>query len=84
MISQGTSKIQRDRAFDDSLKIIQRASQTSAAAALNKLNLRFSAGNDRLAQLVRKDQDLATEAERLGQGYSRSCLQGALKARQHR
>ena len=65
MISQGTSKIQRDRAFDDSLKIIQRASQTSAAAALNKLNVRFSAGNDRLAQLVRKDQDLATEAERL-------------------
>jgi tetratricopeptide (TPR) repeat protein len=65
MISQGTSKIQRDRAFEDSLKIIQRASQTSAAAALNKLNVRFSAGNDRLAQLVRKDQDLATEAERL-------------------
>ena len=65
MISQGTSKIQRDRAFDDSLKIIQRASQTSAAAALNKLNVRFSAGNDRLAQLVREDQDLATEAERL-------------------
>ena len=65
MISQVTSKIQRDRAFDDSLKIIQRASQTSAAAALNKLNVRFSAGNDRLAQLVRKDQDLATEAERL-------------------
>jgi tetratricopeptide (TPR) repeat protein len=28
IISQGTSKNQRDRAFDDSLKIIQRASQT--------------------------------------------------------
>jgi tetratricopeptide (TPR) repeat protein len=65
IISQVTSQIQSDRAFDDSLKIIQRASQTSAAAALNKLNVRFSAGNDRLAQLVRKDQDLATEAERL-------------------
>ena len=65
MISQVTSQIQSDRAFDDSLKIIQRASQTSAAAALNQLNVRFSAGNDRLAQLVRKDQDLATEAERL-------------------
>jgi tetratricopeptide (TPR) repeat protein len=65
MISQVTSQIQSDRAFDDSLKIVQRASQTSAAAALNELNVRFSAGNDRLAQFVRKDQDLATEAGRL-------------------
>ena len=65
MISQDTSQIQSDRAFDDGLKIIQRASQTSAAAALNELNVRFSAGNDGLAQLVRKDQDLATKAERL-------------------
>jgi CHAT domain-containing protein/Flp pilus assembly protein TadD len=65
MISQVTGQIQSDRAFDDSLKTIQRASQTSAAAALNQLSARFSAGNDRLAQLVRKDQDLATEAERL-------------------
>src|SRR4029077_14096237 len=36
IISQA-SQIQSARAFDDSLKIIQRASQTSAAAALNKL-----------------------------------------------
>ena len=42
-----------------------RRAQTSAAAALNKLNVRFSAGNDRLARLVRKDQDLAAEVERL-------------------
>jgi CHAT domain-containing protein len=66
MISQVvTRQVQSDRAFDDSLKIIQRASQTSAATALNKLNVRFSAGNDRLAQLVRKDQDLAADAEGL-------------------
>jgi CHAT domain-containing protein len=65
IISQVTRQIPGDRAFNDSLKIIQTASQTSAAAALNKLNVRFSAGNDRLAQLVRKDQDLASEAEGL-------------------
>jgi CHAT domain-containing protein len=63
--SQARSQTPSDRAFDDSLNVIQRASQTSTAAALNKLNVRFSAGNDRLAQLVRKDQDLAAEAERL-------------------
>jgi CHAT domain-containing protein/Flp pilus assembly protein TadD len=65
MISKVTSQIPSDQAFDDSLKFIQRTSETSAAAALNNLNVRFSAGNDRLAQLVRKDQDLATEAEGL-------------------
>jgi CHAT domain-containing protein len=60
-----TGQIPCNRDFDDSLNVIQRASQTSTAAALNMLNVRFSAGNDRLAQLVRKDQDLASEAERL-------------------
>jgi CHAT domain-containing protein len=65
MNSQVASQIASDQGFEDSLKVIQRTSQTSAAAALNNLNVRFSAGNDRLAQLVRKDQDLAAEAERL-------------------
>lgn len=32
---------------------------------MNKLAVRLVAGNDRLAQLVRKDQDLAAEVERL-------------------
>jgi hypothetical protein len=83
MISRVTGQIPSDQGFDDSLKVIQRASQTSAAAALNNLKVRFSAGNDRLAQLVRKDQDLAAEAERLDKAHSRSRLQGTLKARQH-
>jgi CHAT domain-containing protein len=52
-------------AFDDSLNVVQRASQSSAGEALNALAVRFSAGNDRLAQLVRKDQDLASEAATL-------------------
>jgi CHAT domain-containing protein/Tfp pilus assembly protein PilF len=55
--------IPADRALDDGLGVVQRAAQTSAAAAIAKLGLRLAAGNDRLAQLVRRDQDLAGEAE---------------------
>ena len=54
-----------DKALDDSLNVVQRASHTSAGEALNALAVRFSAGNDRLAELVRRDQDLAGEAEKL-------------------
>jgi hypothetical protein len=53
------------QARDDALNVVQRASQTPAAAAVNKLGARLAAGNDRLAQLVRKDQDLAGETETL-------------------
>src|SRR5262249_21881380 len=52
-------------ALDDGLNVAQRASQSSAAAAVNKLAVRLSAGSDRLSQLIRKDQDLAAEAETL-------------------
>jgi CHAT domain-containing protein/tetratricopeptide (TPR) repeat protein len=54
-----------EKAIDASLNVIQRGSQSSAAAAFGKLAVRLAAGNDRLAQLVRKDQDLATEADAL-------------------
>jgi CHAT domain-containing protein len=53
------------QARDDALDVVQRASQTAAAAAVNKLGARLAAGSDRLAQLVRKDQDLAAETETL-------------------
>ena len=39
--------------------------RSSAGEALNALAVRFAAGNDRLAQLVRKDQDLASEGASL-------------------
>jgi tetratricopeptide (TPR) repeat protein len=55
----------RAKAVDDALNVVQRVSQTSAAAAVSKLAVRLSAGSDRLAQLVRQDQDLATEADNL-------------------
>ena len=50
-----------DEAVDDSLKVVQRARQTAAGMALNLLAVRIAAGSDRLAKLVRDDQDLAVE-----------------------
>jgi CHAT domain-containing protein len=63
--AQEKGLISAARARDDALGVVQRASQTAAAAAVNKLGARLAAGSDRLAQLVRKDQDLAAEAETL-------------------
>jgi CHAT domain-containing protein/Tfp pilus assembly protein PilF len=60
--AQARKLIGTNDAIDDSLNIAQFARRSSAAKALNALALRFAAGTDRLAQLVRKDQDLAVEA----------------------
>lgn len=54
-----------DKAVDEALAAAQRGTQSSAASAVNKLAVRLAAGNDRLAELVRKDQDLAAESEAL-------------------
>jgi CHAT domain-containing protein/Tfp pilus assembly protein PilF len=53
------------KALDEALAAIQRGTQSSAASAVNKLAVRLAAGSDRLAELVRKDQDLAAESEAL-------------------
>ena len=54
-----------DKALDEVLAAIQRGTQSSAAAAVNKLAVRLAAGSDRLAELVRRDQDLGAEADAL-------------------
>ena len=54
-----------EKALDDALNAVQRGTQTSAASAVNQLAVRLAAGSDRLAELVRRDQDLAAEAETL-------------------
>ena len=54
-----------EQAVDDMLNAIQRGTQSSAASAVNKLAVRLAAGNDRLAELVRRDQDIQAEAETL-------------------
>jgi CHAT domain-containing protein/Tfp pilus assembly protein PilF len=63
--AQAAKQVAPDEAIDSSLSVLQRASQNAAGEALNALAARFSASNGRLAQLVRKDQDLAGEAEKL-------------------
>jgi CHAT domain-containing protein len=57
--------IPREKAVNDMLAVIQRGTQSSAASAVNKLAVRLAAGSDRLAELVRRDQDLASEADTL-------------------
>ena len=54
-----------DKALDQALAAIQRGTQSSAASAVNKLAVRLAAGSDRLAELVRRDQDFAAESEAL-------------------
>src|SRR5882757_5382923 len=54
-----------EQALDQALNTIQRGTQSSAASAVNKLAVRLAAGNDRLAELVRRDQDLSAEADAL-------------------
>jgi CHAT domain-containing protein/tetratricopeptide (TPR) repeat protein len=63
--AQGTGLIPAGKAQDDALDVAQRATQSAAAAAVNELGVRLAAGTDRLADLVRKDQDLAATAEKL-------------------
>jgi CHAT domain-containing protein/Tfp pilus assembly protein PilF len=58
-------RMPREKAVNDMLDVIQRGTQSSAASAVNKLAVRLAAGSDRLAELVRRDQDLASEAEAL-------------------
>jgi CHAT domain-containing protein/Tfp pilus assembly protein PilF len=55
----------QEKALDDALDVVQRGAQSSAATAVNKLAVRLAAGSDHLAELVRRDQDLASEAETL-------------------
>jgi CHAT domain-containing protein/Tfp pilus assembly protein PilF len=63
--AQGNGLVSAGKAQDDALNVVQRASQSAAAAAVNKLGARLAAGSGRLASLVRNDQDLAAEAENL-------------------
>jgi CHAT domain-containing protein len=63
--AQGGGLVPGGKAQDDALNVVQRAAQSAAAAAVNKLGARLAAGSGRLAGLVRNDQDLAAEAEAL-------------------
>jgi CHAT domain-containing protein/Tfp pilus assembly protein PilF len=55
--------IKGSEALDESFIVLQNATASAAAGAVNKLAARFAAGNGALAELVRSDQDLAAESE---------------------
>jgi tetratricopeptide (TPR) repeat protein len=63
--AQAGGLITASQALDDSLNVVQRANQSSTGDALKALAVRLSSGSDRLAELVRRDQDLAAEAKGL-------------------
>lgn len=77
--AQARQLVSIEQASDDALNAIQRGTQSSAASAVNKLAVRLAAGTDRLAELVRRDQDLAAETETLDKAIVSAVSQGAAK-----
>ena len=63
--SQSENLISPKQALDASYAVLQRSVSSAAGEAVSKLATRFAAGTDELSQFVRKDQDLAAEADRL-------------------
>jgi tetratricopeptide (TPR) repeat protein len=59
------SLITNTDAFNEGYQIFQRTTSTAASKAVNLFAARFAVGEDQLARLVRKDQDLVLEGERL-------------------
>src|SRR5438874_1777513 len=63
--SRRANLISEAQAFADSYKVLQISLASAAAEAVQKLAQRFAAGSGELAELVRNDQDLTVEADRL-------------------
>ena len=78
------SLLPQDKALDEALAAIQRGTQSSAASAVNKLAVRLAAGSDRLAELVRQDQDLGSRSRGAGQGDHRGGVEAVGAARRRR
>jgi tetratricopeptide (TPR) repeat protein len=63
--SESQNLINSTEAFEASYTVLQRSSSSAAGKAVSQLAARFGAGSGELAQLVREDQDLTAEADRL-------------------
>ena len=63
--SQLENLISSTQALYASYNVLQRSSSSAAGKAISMLAARFAAGSGELAQLVRKDQDLTAESDRL-------------------
>jgi hypothetical protein len=64
-LASAKSIIKEADAFNEGYQLVQRESLSAASGAINQLAVRFAAGNSQLAALVRAEQDLASERERL-------------------
>ena len=58
------SLINKSDALRESFQTFQQSASSAASKAISQLSVRFAVGGDQLAQLVRKDQDLAEENRR--------------------
>jgi tetratricopeptide (TPR) repeat protein len=63
--SHSQNLISPTQAFNASYTVLQRSVSSAAGESVSKLAARFAVGNNELAQLVRKDQDLTGESDRL-------------------
>jgi CHAT domain-containing protein len=63
--SHSQNLISPTQALNASYTVLQRSVSSAAGEAISKLAARFAVGNNELAQLVRKDQDLTAESDRL-------------------
>jgi CHAT domain-containing protein len=63
--SQSQNLISTMQVRDASYTVLQQLVSSAAGAAVSKLTARLGAGTNELAQLVRKDQDLTAEAQRI-------------------
>jgi CHAT domain-containing protein/Flp pilus assembly protein TadD len=63
--SQSGKLLTSAEALNASYTVLQRSVSSAAGEAVSKLAARLAVGNNELAQLVRKDQDLSAEADRL-------------------
>jgi CHAT domain-containing protein/tetratricopeptide (TPR) repeat protein len=77
--ASANSLISRTDAISESYLLIQRVTSSAASNAINQLSVRFAAGNDQLAQLVRKDQDLGAEIQGLDNGLIASITKESRK-----
>src|SRR5262249_32620789 len=59
------SLVLKPEAIYEGYKLVQQATSSAASSAINQLSVRFAAGRDELAQLIRRDQDLSAESDNL-------------------
>jgi CHAT domain-containing protein len=73
------SLITNTDALDEGYRVAQRATSSAASNAINQLSVRFSASNDQLTKLVRRDQDLSFENEGLDKSLVAAVSRGPSK-----